>query len=147
MGWWSATILGGDEPLDYMGDIVGMVCEKTVPWNGWDSNLPALKDGLEGTDEQRFLDFIITAYTPAIAAQCVAYAHMACGASLPPVLRTLASATCKVVKELSWEKPEERRAYLEQFLEMILNYDDKTPQRPPEEGLLDRLASFYSPED
>ena len=140
MGWWSATILGGDVPLDTMYDLVQSFCGYTKEWDGWDGNLKAMKEGLENTTEQQLLTFIGKAYSPAIAAQCVAYAHMVCGAKFPVALREIAVKTCDNEDTSRWDIPEKREVYLDQFSEMIQKYDDSTPQRPKEEHLFEVFA-------
>jgi hypothetical protein len=137
MGWWSATILGGDTPLDIMYDLVHAFYGPSEEWNGWDSDIQVLKQGFEISNELHLVSFIKNADSPAIAAQCIAYAHMVCGARLSPLLRSMAIKACESEDVSTWFNPVERLTYLDEFIKMIQNYDNNTPQRPSEEHLFE----------
>ena len=168
MGWWSETILGGDEPLDTMYDIVTDFCgftEELSSWGNklnepgiitieisseedlpkgrvWDDDLPAIKKGLEHTPIDSFFQFIGKKFTPRIAAECVAYAHMASGAAMPESIRELALIACESERYLTWGRPGARAAQIAHFHSMIWYYDGLTPQRPPELGLFERFGQL-----
>lgn len=144
MGSWSATILGGDEPQDQIYDLARKFGGMSDDWNSWEAYPDTLKAGLEGTGEDALLEFIKTAYEPSIAAQCVAYASMAVGASLPNKLRQQAIDACKNENTESWNDPGERRSYLDQFAVMVSEYDNMTAQKPPEKGLWDAIGEHMS---
>lgn len=144
MGSWSATILGGDEPQDLMYDISKKFGGMSDEWNSWDAYPDMLKTGLESADENALLEFIDTAHESSIAAQCVAYASMAVGASLPHKIRQKVIDACQNENTESWNDPDERRSYLNQFATMVSEYDNKTAQKPPEKGLWDAVGEHMA---
>ena len=135
MGSWSPTILGGDTPLDTIGDFSYRFCGRTDDWEDWDSFPHTMKANLEAATERDITDFIEYADDPAVAAQCVALAYMAVGAKLSPELRVLAVDACAKEDTSCWNDPDQRKKCLAEFSFMLGAYDDVTPQRPPEEGL------------
>ena len=147
MGWWSPTILGGDAPCDAAYDIAEQFGGYTRGWDSWDGKPQVLKANLECVDVEKLKSFIDSAYEPGIAAQVVAYVHMAVGAKLPTDLRTAAIEACNLENTSGWSDPKNRQDCLKQFSDMVRDYDDATSQRPAEKGLFDALGEHLSTGD
>lgn len=144
MGWWSPTILGGDEPLD---DVLAFAREfggyDDEQWDDWDSEPELMRQSLARSSESDVLTFIDNRDSASVA-QVVALAYMSCGAILPVSIRERAICACSSEDVSGWSEPSVRRAHLNELQLMVQNYDDRTPQVPPEEGLFDVVEQRMS---
>lgn len=143
MGWWSATILGGDDPLDMVADVAKMAGIEYAWEADWDDSPEVAKKALESLDVRRYLDYIHGSHAPGIAAQVAVLMHCTVGARLPAELKTLGISACETEDCSSWNNPGERKARLQEFAAIVRNYDG-TPSQPPAEGLLQKLSEHLA---
>jgi hypothetical protein len=137
MGWWSATILGGDTPLDLVFDIEDIV--------GID------RDGDRQEITKKHLDdhqAELTAWavdpkhggdTDEIARQVLAFHILKTGAHLSPVVRELAMEAC-LADEWFREGEADRVKHIMALHDAVKNYNVTGGPVPlTEEGLFDVL--------
>lgn len=125
MGWWSATIMGGDEPSDALSNLarqLGLGNENT-----WNDNVATARGVLSEQPLPAKMAMLSAADAQGIAAQVMAYMHMAVGAKLEPILREAACLACRMEILDGWHDPEVRRTELTAFISMVTDYDDVTP--------------------
>lgn len=155
MGWWSTTIMGGDQPMDDLYDLNNLVMRAT----GTPQAHPDLDSGenyLHETSPEKFRDLLQKVSVQSlqdfineggnrdemrIRAQVVAYLHMKVGATLPQSLRDIAITACQSEDLSVWKNKAARVANLSDFAEMVTAYDDSTPQVPEMQSLFGACAS------
>lgn len=126
MGWWSANILGGDAPLDYLASFethFGLTASKPGC-----ANVCYPTEQLNACAEEGVLDFIQQCYEPDIAAQVVALCYLRAGAHIPPRLSGAARNACLNEDLTHWSRPADRACILHNFATVLLCYDNSTPQ-------------------
>lgn len=143
MGWWSATILGGDAPLDVLSSIAREFGGANSELD-WKSDPGRLKASLEASNVDVMLAFIKGSYDGGTVAQVMALMHAKCGAKLPDPIRDAAIAACRDEDVSEWSNPSERRFYLGQFIAMLEAYDNQTPTEPEREGAYQKFMSDRS---
>lgn len=154
MGWWSATIMGGDTPQDVYEDIIEMVNAVDHIDDGGDPEGGDLDDkvwaravdaGVKATSESEWLEFIESNDDPEIAAQVVAVVLMQHGAPLPASVVAQAVEASMDEDLDDWgDSADERRGYLSHFMETMNTYNG-TPTDLPYEGLFDKIAEALIP--
>lgn len=153
MGWWSATVLGGDEPMDYVGDMEDLIglasyddeesdedVEFTVKQRraAVNKNINRLVKYAKGRDSE-------------IAFHVLGAVVITNGAKLSAKVRTL---VVDAIKADEWanagsDDSTERKFYMAKFLRQINRYPLNTNTRPrtlPYEGLFDKLAKMMAGE-
>ena len=149
MGWWSATIMGGDSPLDFQGALESKLgiepnySETKTP----ESHKKKLYEAIENHEEM--IDSILNKWgcgepeedfyknEKSIGFQVLAVLMMECGAEIKPELKT---------KMLFWiEKDEwanedtERLGYIDNLQDMVRAYEGE-PVKVKNEGLFEVFA-------
>lgn len=157
MGAWSATIMGGDDPLDTEVMILRFLglMERNGDYFDREDHPEILRQALElksNSDWVNFFgpcniagknrDFWINEQT---ASQVLAVMHLECGATLPTIISQKAIETCQEEDCSIWNNPEERRFYLDQLIEQIQNFDG-TPVEVASEGLFEKLFKHMQQE-
>ena len=148
MGWWSPTILGGDDPLDAEAGILtelGMD-EDDERWEDQADRVRGLLNARAPDSWNAWLASCARADARygQVAAQVLALVHITVGATLPPDLKAKAIDAkaidaCEHENVSTWRRPEQRRACLDAFSAQLHAYDG-TPTAVLSEGLFDRLA-------
>lgn len=145
MGWWSATIMGGDTPLDAEGclyNTCGLTFEDYFEGGktpeevneAVSSNVAKMIDAVGANDDD---------WHPGVYAQVLGVIVMrhGCNPEDEDVKRALKVAK-KGAEADDWED-EERHAYIKSYINQLENYDG-TPQEPKSEGLFEKLLSTMS---
>jgi hypothetical protein len=148
MGWWSATIMGGDEPLDIEGAVykvcriekfsgieVGKIVQNMIPKE-------VLKDKM-GDILERFKKMEREGYERPILYQVLGTMIMEIGMEIDEELRT--TIVDESLKDRWAQLAEDRRIYVDNFVETLRKYDG-TPTEIEYEGLMDKMASFFEGE-
>jgi hypothetical protein len=160
MGWWSASILGGDEPLDYLGDLAD-ICgvgyrdkdesedltklsaqEREARATLYDYAFSAEIVNDSATRKQ-MIKYCQEAYSPEIAHQVLGVILMATGAKIP---KTLKQKIVKSAQKDEWANnpDEERMSYIQAFIAALNNYIDGTPVFTTVEGLFQKINENLS---
>lgn len=148
MGWWSATIMGGDEPWDQEAnvlDLIGLpVDDDDQPH--WEDTPERTRLALEAVPMDAWQAFFEKkdALGKHVAHQVVVVMHMAVGARLPEFLAQAAIQCSQEEDTQTWRDPGKRRFYLDKFIEQIRRYDG-TPTQIEQEGLLEVICSRVAP--
>lgn len=132
MGSWSATIMGSDDALDAKIDLLNTLgVDEGAPQ---DTILKALND-MSPHQWRAYLDnhYGLSEYL-VVKKMVVAVVLMEYGAHLPAQVAEAAIEAARTAETASWRDPEERKGYLDQLVEVILDYD-RTPTKLPEESL------------
>jgi hypothetical protein len=139
MGWFGTDVMGGDTPMDHLdtiGDIIkvedlyplSMIENKTKVAMQLARHQPKLMKNIK----------TFTGWDRQIATQVLAALHMAVGASFPRGLRVSAIAAAE---NDEWAQEDQgRSADMNDFADMVRNYDNKTPTLVNHEGLLSKMA-------
>lgn len=138
MGWWSKTVMGGDEPLDAL-DHWNTILEIPHHWDSEDMQrflkIPDIRDHVADRMVTHPHDFDPDNIGE-IRGQVLAYILMGLGVPISEPLRQFLS-DCAECDE--WAADDEERAeYMRAFAEQIRNYDG-TPQFPPIETLAGKI--------
>ena len=138
MGWWSATVMGGDSPLDIEGELKD-VCGKTY------------EDVLDRDTINEHLDELghsISLYQVEqdIAGQVLGVLIMAAGANMPDSIRSTVIA-CAEADEWMADGDSERTAYITDFIKKVRSYPKNgcLPVTLANEGLLSKLSTVNNP--
>lgn len=126
MGWWSANILGGDAPLDYLVSLDAHF--GLSPTKPGCANVCYAKDQLAQCSEEAVMTFVQHCYEPDIAAQTIALCFLRCGACIPPALLAAARSACLNEDLSTWSRPAERASVLLNFATALSCYDNCTSQ-------------------
>lgn len=155
MGWWSASILGGDEPLDYLGDLAD-ICEvgnRDDEDEEFYKNLPPEERELRATlydyaftaeivnnpkTRKAMIKYCQKAYTPEIAYQVLGVILMATGAKIPKSLKNKIINSAET-DEWANNKDEERVSFMQSFIAALNNYTDGKPVFTTVEGLFQKI--------
>lgn len=152
MGWWSASILGGDEPLDYLGDLAD-ICGVGSREEDTNKTLTPQEEQLASTlysyeftaeivnnSDTRIamLKYCDKAYDKNIAYQVLGVILMATGGTISDSLKK------KIIKsaendEWAGSKDEERISYIQSFIAAVTNYTDGVPVYTTTEGLFQKI--------
>lgn len=139
MGTWSATVMGGDTPLDIEGMIyeacnIEMFPEEANEDDDFVKNeIP--KELIGGRKAFTILDQI--ASYDDVAPMVLAVVMMRVGADMPKQIKNIA---IKAAENDEWAaENDERKAYMDSFIKTVSNYDSVTPTDIDEEGLLDSI--------
>lgn len=148
MGWWSATIMGGDEPLDQQTNVLELIglLHDDEDYPDWEDEPERTKAALEAVSMDAWRAFFEQKddFGRRVAQQVAAVMHMAVGAALPDALAQAAIGCSQQEDTRTWKDPEERRMYLDRFIAQVKAYDG-TPTHIEEEGLFDVMAGFCNP--
>jgi len=146
MGWWSETILGGDIPLDIQADLIVDVCNIA-----YDDFLDEPVTSFREDFNVALLNMVRSAesYTGNdrnIAYQVLGILLMSAGSEIPATVRT---SIIKAAEEDEWaaEGNNKRIEYVQQLIQAINQYDDRTPIRLDQEGLFDKFAEHFGGDD
>ncbi len=132
MGWWSASIMGGDAPLDIQSQY-----EDTFT-GGQGFCAPTPEDAIS------FIDVAIRSGEEAhLVKQVVGFILMQAGAAFSPELRRLVldGIDSEDPKAEGWNKPEERAAVLADFRKRVEEYPDagSKVEMPHQPGLMETI--------
>lgn len=145
MSWFSATVMGGDTPLDYQGDFVVDVCG--INYDEWlerdssdkfrsklESNIDAMTKYAEDRDDE-------------IAFQVLGVLLVESACTFSEELR---QRIIKAVEDDKWaaEGDLERRVYMDNFKSLLMKYDiaGGTIAEVQYEGLFDQFAKLLNGE-
>lgn len=148
MGWWSETIMGGDEPLDWVAELAEACGIKDTNFDD-DSNFHGfvftankieknLGKLLKTVEASRYFS------GPLIGYQVLAILIMHHGATFPAKTRKLILA--KVDEYLAsdewkeWCGSSKRYGYVKNLTNTIKDYKNGTPTQIKEEGLFENMA-------
>ena len=132
MGSWSATIMGSDDAQDAKIDLLKTLgvdedMQQDVIVNALDNMKPyqwrAYLDNHYGLS-----DYLV------VKKMAAAAVLMEYGAHLPAQVAEAAIEAARTAETASWRDPHERKHYLDQLVDVILDYD-RTPTKLPEESL------------
>lgn len=159
MGWWSASILGGDEPLDCLGDLadicgvsyrdqekteIGKLSPEEQTRMATLYNYPFTSAILNNSETRKKMEKYCTkAYTPEIAYQVLGVILMATGAKIP---KTLKNKIVHAAQNDEWalSKDEERISFIQSYIAALNNYTDGTPVSTTVEGLFQKMNEAYN---
>ena len=151
MGWWSATIMGGDSPMDIEVDVqrlLGLYTDGMEDYPDWEEDPARTRAALEAVSLDQWQAFIAKQWDDEhyrdITCQVIAYMHITVGARLPQELSGLAIAASLREDLSGWRDPDERQAQLDHFVDQLTHYDG-TPTPPAEEGLVAQQAAARKP--
>ena len=125
MGWWSATIMGGDTPLDYKSFIeeaTGGLDKEAL-----NSNIDAAVSMIEADKYDSHIGF-----------QALGVLIMKVGADMSEELKAKIMDNSFDPELENWDDPKERKYYLDKFKDQISKYDG-TPQEVEAEGLFEKI--------
>lgn len=153
MGWWSATIMGGDTPLDMLARLCGVA---GAPWgpdtldswepghvfDGGDFHLFLLRrHHIEGNLDKLVaeLESIPNTYgDQRIAVQVFGAMVLHTGAAIPDDLRERIIESAKA-DEWASEGDAERQQYIDNFVAALRAHEPGRPHHLTEEGLLSQI--------
>lgn len=151
MGWWSASVLGGDEPLDYLGDLAN-ICE--VDCDTEDIENPDISENfrksLETLYHYPFTDDIVNnkitqmvkycekAYCPEIAYQVLGVILMATGSNIPKSLKKTIIESAKKDAKAN-KKQKDRVMVMNELIQALDLYKNKKPFFIGSEGLFQKM--------
>lgn len=140
MGSWSATIMGSDDALDAKTDLLNTLgvhdemqhevivkALNNMKPHQWRSYLK----------KNHGLSDYLSVKKMVAAAILIEY-----GAHLPAQVAEAAIEAARTAETASWRDPHERQHYLNQLVDVILDYD-RTPTKLPEESLGEAFAKRH----
>ena len=138
MGWWSATIMGGDTPLDYLavlGKAVGVEFDydHENTFHGWPFTREALESHLEEVKKS------LGKNKYHIYGQVVGATFLWAGAEMPEELKN------RVIKDAEadeWaaEGDSERKKYINAFIQAVKSSEPGKRVDVQDEGLFERVG-------
>lgn len=150
MGWWSATVMGGDSPLDAEGDLFHIAFKGTKYEDGCD-RMDA-EDAGELTREDIAAKLLArlpalveyvgrnTWFDSDIARQVLGVMILEYGVPIIDPTREAIEHAIQGAKDDEWaSEDEERAAHMEAFILQLNEYDGK-PTEVKFEGLFEKLA-------
>lgn len=160
MGWWSTTILGGDDAMDAENEVLRvaglvrtdgsdiMIAPHDDPgaddYYVWEDHPDRTKRALEAVPVARWKALFATHKDKdyrRVLQQVTALIHMQVGAALPDALAQAALHACQT-EQLGWREPKARQARLEEFMRAIDRYDG-TPVILAQESLGEAMAALH----
>jgi hypothetical protein len=143
MGWWSATIMGGDTPLDMehaIGKLLNGETGKETLENSQDELVQTGIDSILnrwGCGEPHEAFYI---NEKSIGFQVLAYLMLKHGCEIHPSTQ---EAFLKWIPKDEWaSEDDERKGYIDNLIEAIQNYDGK-PMKLKNEGLFEVFAKKF----
>lgn len=153
MGWWSATILGGDAPYDYRGAFIDLMgCDDSGPrdtnhfWFGtytirtyrkkMNENLEKIYNRARKYDEE--------AYYVGVPGQVLGAMILELGAKMPKKVRKF---IIESAEKDDWAKQdEERKKYIDDFIEKVKAYPERGGKvvELAREGLMGKIEEHLS---
>lgn len=143
MGWWSATILGGDGPMDYIGDM-----EQFAKLPAYDPNTdkemtytPAERRTKIEAAMPKLIKYCKQAYDVNIAYQVLGVLIITCGAKISADLRAqIIQSSLSDEWYLNGDK--ERQFYIRKFVRQLHRYplEGGRPRQIAYEGLFDVMS-------
>ena len=138
MGWWSATVMGGDTPLDFQGDMLDQCGVDYNTFASMDYNLPNLRSEIE-SNLGKLVEYCEseTGDYRNIAFQVLGVLILESGSTLSDEAK---SKIEEAILDDEWanEGDEERQAHMASFHNQLLNYDG-TPTEVKYEGLFEKM--------
>lgn len=150
MGWWSTTILGGDTPLDYLGNIahvLGVPCTYDDP-KRYPKDVDAFhcylftQERLESPDATKKLIALYqrTGYLQEIMGQVIGTVYLWTGAKMPEKIKKLVLASAKADE---WAREDEERAdHIYAFTKAVKMHKRGQRVELSEEGLFERMQKL-----
>lgn len=134
MGWWSTTVMGGDTPLDFRGEMLADVCNlKESFWDEYDCDVghPTVAEVIESHmhDLIEYAWSIPIEQDRDIAFQVLGYLILESGIQVSPVVvRALNLAMTEGCDKDSWaaEGDRERIEYIAEFRQQLQEYCGET---------------------
>lgn len=137
MGWWSATIMGGDAPLDYQSyiyDWLGIDMFNELNKSGY-SKIPKKKFEAE---QDSLVKKLSKGSSSGIGLQVLGVMMMEAGAKISDKNKKL---IIKAAEKDEWAKEDEgRKAHIDAFIKALESYDGKTPVKTTSEGLFEAFS-------
>lgn len=151
MGWWSASILGGDTPLDFLGDFADIVGvgnrddedEGLSELYGYNFSKEILNDSTNLSKMLSYADKRRGSEYQSIAYQVLAVILMATGANISQTLKNKISSHSKK-DEWYLSKDPERVAYIEQLIGSVELYKNGLPIILQSEGLFEKISQHLA---
>ena len=144
MGWWSATILGGDTPLDYLGDFASQLKLSDTENGlgdlyGYEFSQEILNKKENLNKLVRYADSIKDEDYRSIAYQVLGVILMSTGSKISG---TLKEKIIDYAKKDEWyqNKTPDRVFFIEDFINCVRNYKDGIPVFVKKEGLFEKIA-------
>lgn len=135
MGWWACSIMGGDQPLDFLDNFARLTNArflykenqkpKGIEFFGYDFKIENVKLNKAELERSCQEDTQL---------QVLGVLFMALGVSVPQRLRNKILAALDQDEE--WGKHSERKLYIQEYRKKLMAYDNKTPTHLTESGLL-----------
>ena len=144
MGWWSATVMGGDTPLDYQGDMVDLCGVDYDKFADMDYDHTKIRSEIE-SNLDKLVEYCnsVKYGEPEIAWQVLGVIILESGSKLPDDIKT------KIVEAADnddWaQEDEERNRYMKAFKYAVENYNG-TPTEIEYEGLFQKIFEKMSGE-
>lgn len=144
MGWWSATVLGGDPPLDWLGTLcdemgVGMRdLDEDEDCDGY-YGYPYTREGLEANLDKLVARIMKDEYDPHIGFQVLGALLLHVGADIPDKVRT---NICRACLADAWanEGDSERLHYMTDLHDKVLASKPGVSVELAQEGLMEKIG-------
>ncbi len=148
MGWWSATVMGGDSPMDAEGDLFDIVFKGTKYEDGCDRMDAEGAGELTREDLAAKLlarlpdlnEYVSSGLDTDILKQVLGVMILEYGIPIIDPTREAIKLAIQGAKDDEWaDEDEERAAHMEAFI-LQLNEYDGSPTEVTSEGLFEKLA-------
>lgn len=149
MGWWSATILGGDTPMDYVGDMKDIANINDYDYDKEEDILLApnvVKDRVNKAI-RKLVKYCDNSHDIDIAYQVLGVVIMTSGAKLSDQLRTFIISAARndewAKRDTSVDK--ERKTYINRFVRQLQRYPSEggRPRTIAQEGLFEKMSEHF----
>jgi len=140
MGWWSTTIMGGDTPLDYQGDLTDIIS------GGYLTNNDITATQFENMDEVfvngKIESLVKYKDSRSIMYQVLMVMAMRVGAKISSKLKLLAISNIRN-DEWQFEEPERKQA-IDNLIQTLNQYDGSVRVKVKSEGLFEVFAKHQA---
>lgn len=146
MGWWSATIMGGDTPLDYEGDLYGIAGLSWEDTNGESGMSEKKVNKAVAKSLKKMVKYAKSdeVYDSEIMKQVLGVLVMRHAVPVKDAKKALELAVDGAENdEWAAEGDDERRGYINAFIKQLKEYDG-TAQEPAYEGLFQKMFEKMS---
>jgi hypothetical protein len=139
MGWWSATIMGGDSPLDYLGNLAE-VCYVNFDVETDEETFHCFRFTRESLEKhtKEIYKSLRECKSP-IYGQVVGAAFLWTGAEMEEALKSRVIGDAQK-DEWAAEGDEERKKHIDKFIEEVENHTPGKRVDIDDEGLLENIA-------
>ena len=119
MGWWSPTILGGDEPLDDLHEILQITGDEKKYWKDDSGKLGFTRKSVEKNIDKMILKGKLDSQ---VWNQVVAVAVLVTGAKISDENRQILINDCEDLEIESWTDPPKRQKHLDDLKTALKNH-------------------------